>query len=117
MAIEDKHLQEMRELLAPLGVITIRKMFGGAGVYCDGLFFALIDDGELYLKVDDENRAEFEEAGSHPFTYDAGGKPMEMSYWVAPADLYESESGLVKWANLALDAARRKPPTKKRKKL
>lgn len=104
------------ELLAPLGAVRARRMFGGHGLYCDELFFALIADDKLYLKVDDDARPAFLAAGCEPFVYEAKGKPMTMSYWTVPADAMESPALMRPWARHALAAALRaraaKPPTK-----
>ena len=57
------------ELFAPMGPVTIRRMFGGAGVYAAGVMFALLAEDEIYLKVDDALKAELEREGSAPFTF------------------------------------------------
>jgi len=72
------------ELLAPLGRVAARRMFGGHGIYCDGVMFALIADDVLYFKADDVNRPALEQAGAEPFTYEARGKRAVMSSWRAP---------------------------------
>ena len=66
--------------LTPLGSATGRAMFGGFGTFLDGLMFSLIADNDLYLKVDAENRPDYEAAGSYPFTYEGKSKPDWMSY-------------------------------------
>ena len=102
-------LAYLHELLDPLGRIAMRPMFGGHGVYCDGLFFAIVIDGRLYLKVDDENRPSFEAAGSAPFVYQVKGASIEMSYWHAPEAAMDSAEQMRPWAQLAIAAALRKP--------
>ena len=67
MAPSTSYLDHIKDLLSPFGEITIRKMFGGAGVYCDGAIFAITGDDDLWLKVDDVTRAEFEAAELGPF--------------------------------------------------
>jgi DNA transformation protein len=92
--------------LTQLGDVISRKMFGGVGLYCDGLFFGLIAHDELYLKVDDETRPFFEKAGSTPFRpYD--DRPVTMQYYVVPIAVLESAPELVTWAERALGAASR----------
>ena len=72
----------LRDLFAPFGRVTIRRMFGGAGIYADGLCFAIAPgSGEVYIKADAETRAVFEGAGSQAFLYEMQGKPKSMSYW------------------------------------
>ena len=67
------------ELLGAAGRVTARRMFGGYGLYCDGVMFALIADDVLYLKADDVNRPELERAGSAPFVYEARGRRATMT--------------------------------------
>lgn len=92
--------------LTELGDVIPRKMFGGVGLYCDGLFFGLLAHDELYLKVDDQTRPFFENAGSTPFRpYD--DRPVTMQYYVVPIAVLESAPELVTWAQRALGAASR----------
>ncbi len=108
MALGRDFLAFAEERLSVLGSIRIKKMFGGAGVYCDELFFALLDDDLLYLKTDDLNRAEFEAAGLAPFIFQPkDGPPVAMSYYGAPETVWDDEDDLRRWAGLALEAARR----------
>lgn len=117
MAIS-KELQELiAELMAPVGSVTIRRMFGGAGAFRDGLMFALISDDVLYFKVDDQTRQRFVDEGSGPFTYTApGGKRMVMSYYEAPSRLMDDVEEFSVWAREAIDVSKRaqKPPPKRR---
>jgi DNA transformation protein len=81
-------------------------MFGGVGIYAGDLFFALIDDDTLYLKVDDANRARFEARAMEPFRASSpGGEAMQ--YYEVPADILEDADALRPWAESAIDAARR----------
>jgi DNA transformation protein and related proteins len=95
------------ELLAPLGTVRARRMFGGHGLYLDDLFFALVAWERLYLKVDDETRGHFEAARCEPFVYAGKNKPIAMSYWTVPADAMESPASMQPWARLAIAAALR----------
>lgn len=111
------HLDFIKDLFSPFGEITIRKMFGGAGVYCDGLFFAICDDDDVWLKVDDVSRPEFEAEDLKPFEFEMSGKTATMSYYKPPDDIYDDEDALRHWTALALGAAvRNKKPVKKTKK-
>ena len=92
--------------LTELGAVAPRRMFGGVGLYCDGLFFALIAQDRLYLKVDDQTRGLFEAAGSTPFRpYE--DRPVTMQYYAVPIDILESAPALVEWARRAVGAASR----------
>ena len=95
------------ELLSAAGRVAARRMFGGYGLYCDGVVFALIADDVLYLKADAVNRAELERAGSEPFSYEAKGRRTIMSYWRAPDEAMESRELMAPWARNALAAALR----------
>lgn len=102
------------EMLTPLGPVRVRRMFGGQGIYVDGLFMALIDDGQLFLKADDTTRERFVAAGCTPFTYPTkSGERMVMSYYRPPEDALESPPLMLPWARLALEAALRAANAKK----
>lgn len=118
MAPSASHLDYLKDLFSPFGVITIRKMFGGAGIYCDRQIFAIADDDDVWLKVDDVTRAEFEGAGLRPFEVEMNGKKGTMSYYKPPDDIYDDEECLRSWTMLALEAAGRgyKKPTKRKSK-
>jgi DNA transformation protein len=104
------------EQLQVAGTVTAKSMFGGVGLYCGGLFFALIDDDTLYLKVDDITRPAFERLGSRPFRPYGDDSP-GMQYYELPAEMLEDRSALRPWAEQALAAARRKAAAKgKRRK-
>jgi DNA transformation protein len=110
---KDTYLEFVIEQLSSLGRITARSMFGGHCLYCDGTVFALLAGNTLYLKVDDFNRRQFEKAGLGPFR-PFEDKDMVMQYYQAPAELFESETGIEMWGRSALDAglraaAKRKP--------
>ena len=89
------------ELLDPMDGVTAKRMFGGYGIFRSGLMFALVGDSQLYFKVDDENRADFEKAGSQPFQYDKDGKVMTMSYYTAPGEAMDNSEGMLAWAENA----------------
>lgn len=99
------HVQEQ---LQPLGAVSIRRMFGGAGVFLDGVMFALIIDDVLFFKTDDGNRCDFEAEGLGPFTYEKKtGQATVMSYWRAPDRLLDDDEELRQWAGKAIAVARR----------
>jgi DNA transformation protein len=97
----------LADLFAPFAAVAVRRMFGGHGVYCDGLCFAIEADGEVFVKADGETRPAFEAAGSSPFVYVAKGRPMTMAYWRLVAGAYDDAEELKRWAALGLQAARR----------
>lgn len=100
--------EDICELFAAFGAVTVRRMFGGAGIYADGVMFALVHDGVIYLKVDGQNTPAFEREHLAPFTYStSGGKRGVMSYRRMPDRLYDDPEELAVWAHEALAAARR----------
>jgi DNA transformation protein len=108
MAVSASLIEHAKELFEPFGEISIRKMFGGAGVYCDGLFFAILAEDGVFLKVDDATRPEFARAGLAPFVFEMkDGSKGEMSYHGVPDDFYDDADVRRRWTTLALDAAAR----------
>lgn len=108
MVASDGYLLFVKDLLNELGPVMIRRMFGGAGIFCDGVMFALVADDVLYLKADDDTRASFEAERCAPFSYaTTGGRNTIMSYWRTPERLFDEPDELVAWARRALGAARR----------
>jgi DNA transformation protein len=96
------------ELFSPLGPVRSRRMFGGQGVYVDGLFIAIIDDGQCFLKTDATTRERFVAAGCVPFCFNhKDGELVETSYFRPPEDAMESPALMLPWARLALEAALR----------
>jgi DNA transformation protein and related proteins len=106
----------LQEQLTSLGHVTVRRMFGGAAVYCDGLMFGLVSDDTLYFRVDDGNRGDFEAEGLTPFTYDGKGRTIVLPYWRVPERLFDEPEEMIVWAQAALAAARRVAAKKKSKK-
>jgi DNA transformation protein and related proteins len=116
------------ELFAPFGRVTVRRLFGGAGLFCEGLMFGLVFDGAIFLKVDDASIPDFEREGSRPFVYTRAKSPgrvgrHSLSYWRLPERLYDDPEELVSWARRAFAIAERgkaaprkrtKPPAKRK---
>jgi DNA transformation protein len=97
----------IRELFAVFGPVAVRPMFGGAGLYADGIMFALVADELIYLKADERSIPAFEREGMGPFAYGKSGRRVIMSYWRMPDRLYDDPDELARWAAEALAAARR----------
>jgi len=92
--------------LDAFGGVTVRRMFGGQGLFRDGIMIALIASDTLYFKVDDRNSGDFEQAGMEPFGYDtSGGRRSLASYYQVPLDILEDTEKLVTWAGRAWEAA------------
>lgn len=103
------------DLLQALGPVYSRRMFGGHGVFLDGMMFALIVNHDLFFKVDDDNRADFEAEGLTPFTYQSQGKSRSLSYYQAPEEVLESLDIMRDWGNRGFAAALRAAARKSRR--
>jgi len=98
----------LADTLAPMGPVVPRRMFGGYGLFMDGLMFALIAGDHLYFKVDDQTLAAFQQEGLGPFTYQSKGQPRTLkSYYCSPEYLLDDPDEMVSWGNAAFGAARR----------
>jgi DNA transformation protein and related proteins len=114
MSVSPSYKAFVLEQLSAAGTVIAKSMFGGVGLYCQGLFFALIDDDTLYLKVDDATRPEFERLGSQPFRPFGEDSPI-MQYYELPAEVLEDREAVRPWVDRALAAARRKASGKRRR--
>jgi DNA transformation protein len=121
-----------RELFAGVGAVQIKRMFGGAGGYVDGVMFLLLDDEVIYLKVDAPLKSELAAAGSQPFDWEPqngprAGERVEMGYWRLPEAALDDPEEAVRWGRKALavaksakkpakakTTAKKKPPAKRR---
>jgi DNA transformation protein len=108
MVASDGFAEFLREQLMPMGRITMRRMFGKTGVFCNGLMFAMVTGDTLYVRVDDLNKSVFREAGSTPpLNYEKRGRTIDLAFWRVPERLLDEPEELVMWARTALAAARR----------
>ena len=117
MAFDPDFNEWVREHFDVLGRLEIKRLFGGAGVYAGGLMFALLDDGVVWLKADDDLAEMFDAAGSRLFTYPAkDGRTLSLGYWSLPETALDDPDEAVIWARRSLDVALRKAAGKKRKR-
>lgn len=101
--------------LAGLGAISARAMFGGHGLYCNGLFIAIVTGERLYFKADTQSQARFEACGLRRFQHTVRGKPVQLMYYEAPAEAYDDAQVMSDWGQLALVAAvRARLPARKK---
>jgi DNA transformation protein len=108
MVASDSFAEFLREQLSPLGHVTLRRMFGKTGVFCDGLMLGMVREDTLYFRVDDDNRAVMKEAEAFPpLNYEKGGAAIDLAFWRAPERLFDEPDEFVAWARAALGAARR----------
>ena len=103
MAVSETYRAFVLEQLGRVTPVTGKSMFGGVGIYAEGLFFALIAEDRLYFKVDEATRPDFERRGMEPFR--PFGEDSAMGYYELPADVVEDMAQLEPWMRLAIDVA------------
>ncbi len=117
MAFSKAFAAYIQELFGGLGLVRVKGMFGGAGVYADELMFAFIADDSLFLRVDAEIEDRFKAEGSQPYIFHMrDGREVAISYWSAPEAALEAPEEAETWARLSLGAALRKQALKARKR-
>jgi DNA transformation protein len=114
--VSEAFIAHLRDLASGFGALSARSMFGGHGVYHDGVMIALVIDEAVYLKVDPQTEPRFRAAGCEPFVYTRQRKPIELSFWSVPESAMDSPQDMKPWLALAYQAALRKanaaPPKK-----
>jgi DNA transformation protein len=117
MSIDEGLLTWVEEALEPIGKVSMRKMMGGATLYLDGIIFAIMHGGELWLKADKESDLIWDEAGCEKFAITLkDGWVDVMNYRRAPADTYDDVEEMQRWTRLAIEAGMRRPPKKRSRK-
>jgi DNA transformation protein and related proteins len=116
MAVQADFASYCCELLASVGTVHGKRMFGGYGLYVDDVFVAIIVGDTLYLKADTQTHARFEAAGGTRFEYTARGKQHALGFWTVPPEAMDAPSLMQPWARLALEAALRARAAPKRKR-
>ena len=101
MTDKDSYFQFVQERFTDVVGVTYKKMFGGMGLYKNGVVFGMIIQGELYFKVDDTNREEFESRKSVPFVYQSRGKNVQLPYYKLPEEILESPEELNAWVDIS----------------
>lgn len=104
LSVSQQYHDYVTDQLAVVGRILTKRMFGGAGLYADGIFFALIADDVLYLKVNDLNRQDYESAGMEPFR-PYKDKSRVMQYYELPVEILEDQAELLVWARKSIAIA------------
>jgi DNA transformation protein and related proteins len=115
MAASEGFIELLVDVLGGLGPVSVRRMFGGAGVYADGVMFGLVADDTLYLKADDATKGAFEAEGLGPYGYGGAGKRIDLPYWRIPERLLDDPDEMVAWARVALGVACRAKAAKPKK--
>lgn len=112
MAKEDPFVLDLVARLEPLGEVSARRMFGGFGLYCEGVFFGVVDEGVAFFRVDETTVGDYRAAGSGPF-HPIRDKPSMQTYFEVPLGVLERDEELRTWARKAVEAARRRAAEKK----
>lgn len=103
------------ELMQPVGPVIAKRMFGGYGIFLNGLMFAIVVDGYLYFKADKSNENDFIGKGLQMFTYTKKDKEMRISYYQAPEETLEDMEEMYNWARKAYMTAVKAASTKRKK--
>ena len=110
-------IEFLNEAFEEFGLIDVRKMFGGYGIYHDGVMFGLVENDTLYLKADETTQKHFESRGLSQFQYNRAGKVVKMSYYLAPEEIYDDREKAAVWARRAYKVALKQGNKSRRKKL
>ena len=118
MSVDEGLLAWVEEALEPMGRVSLRKMMGGATLYLDGAIFAIMVDGELWLKADEESNPVWDQAGcTERFTVTfKDGTIDRMNYRRPPSDVYDDPDEMRRWAQVAVEAGLRRPVKKRSRK-
>ena len=117
MSIDEGLYAGVQEALEPMGTVTLRKMMGGATLYLDGIIFAIMVDGELWMKSDAEADAIWDTVSTERFTVTfKDGKVDSMNYRRAPSDVYDDAEAMRKWVSVSVEAGRRRVVKKRPKR-
>lgn len=103
-----EYTEFLQEVFEQFGPVSVRRMFGGYGIYFNGLMFGLVSDEKIYLKVDTENTRFFEERGLGPFEYSRRGRTIQMSFFLAPEEILDDREEAALWAERSYRAALRR---------
>jgi DNA transformation protein len=113
VTVSSDYLQYVLEQLAQLPRVTSRRMFGGVGLYSDGVFFGILDNDTVFFKVDESTRERYVLRGCEAFRPYKDRPEVSMSYFQVPADVLEDADELVPWARAAVRVAAASADTKR----
>jgi DNA transformation protein and related proteins len=115
MPKQNEFCDYLMDILAPLGTPSYRFMFGGYGIYLDGVIIAIVVDDVLLLRADEENRPDFEARGIEPFRPYPDKMTSTMPYYTVPDDVFEDSDVFLEWAGRSREAALRAQAAKEAK--
>src|SRR5690242_338095 len=106
MAASAEYVAFLAEQMAGFGAVTTKRMFSGAGIFRNGLMFALVAGDVLYFKTDEAGQAAFRARGLGPFTYGTKtGERKLTSYWQAPESCFDDDAEMTEWCQRAYAVA------------
>ena len=105
------------DLFAPFGKIVVRRMFGGEGLFRDGLMFAIVHEDRLYFKTSEDSRKAFIAEGTGPLFWKfRNAEGVLTSYYELPDRLYDDPEELAEWARAAFTVAQQSPTAQKKRR-
>ncbi len=113
--LDSEFVDYLLDLMQVLGPVQSLRMFGGYGLFIEGLMFGLVVNRDLYLKVDDQTLSNYSEQGLQPFSYLRAGKPCALGYYQPPDSLFEDQQQMRDWGNQAIEVALRAAAAKRAK--
>ena len=116
MKADSDFVDHVLELMSDFGDVNAKRMFGGYGLFREGLMFSLVADSALYLKADKGNEEEFQAQDLPKFTYERGDEAMHMSYYLCPEEAFQNSDSMTRWAVSAWEAAVRQDEAKPKSK-
>ena len=117
MALDERLIAWVREAMEPIGPVTMRRMMGGATLYCGGTIFAIVADGSIWFKADGDSDAFWDAAGAERFSFAMrDGRSGSMNYRRAPDTVYDDADALREYAGHGIAAGARNPPKRRRTK-
>ena len=105
MAVNEEYLKFVQDQLEGVGAIDIKRMFGGIGIFKDGLMFGKIGGDTFRLKVDETNKKQYEDKGMKPFV--SKTKKKGMPYWEVPQEVLNDRDELTTCANTSIEIAKK----------
>jgi DNA transformation protein len=112
---DDSFKEYVLDQLSALPEVRARAMFGAHGLYADGKFFAILDEGRLFFKTNAQTAMDYTACGMGPFTYEQDGRVITFHYHEVPPDILEQPLELVHWARKAIQVAASQPPKPKKR--
>lgn len=106
-ATSQNRIHQSQEYLAPLGDVGYRSQFGGYSLTVGDVVFAMVSEGELYLRACEESETYFAKKSAPALIYSKRGKPITLNYYLVDDELWQDKDKLLQLSTNALMTARR----------